>query len=228
MSFRGESSSPSSSSSASSSSSSLSFFCFVVAVLTLFGLRSPSPSSASTSTSASSSVAAAFFVVVVVVEVSLLNENIPGKINKYFPFSFSIFGVTTADRDNCISRPLHICCNNEPGRNADALVGRIGGFDVTGKFLDNIILGFIFAAVFDFDGGFFLLLVVVVVLGFRWTLTLIIFFFDVLVDDADLTTVRLALVADDFVLLLVDDFLAVEDGAMIKKVATQLVFNMVQ
>jgi hypothetical protein len=69
-------------------------------------------------------------------------------------------------------------------------------------------------------------LVVVVVLGFRWTL--IIFFFDVLVDDADLTTVRLALVADDFVLLLVDDFLAVKDGAMIKKVATQLVFNMVQ
>ena len=35
---------------------------------------------------------------------------------------------------------MHICCNSEPGRNADASEGKTGGFDATGKFWDKIIL----------------------------------------------------------------------------------------
>jgi len=162
----------------------------------------------------------------------LLKENIPGKINRYFPFSFSIFGVTTADLANCISRPLHICCSSEPGRNADALVGKVGGVDVTGRFLDKII-----GLIDDDDdvdnvpgGGFFLFLddddEFVFVFDCRTTFTFFFVIVDVDVDDdtdvtlffvCGFTKVRLFLVADG---LLEDGFggnffeLVVDDGAI--------------
>ena len=70
-------------------------------------------------------------------DVSLLEiapkEKFPGNTNKNFPLFFSKFGTTQADLANWISCPLQVCCNREPGRKADASLGKFGGCEVAGQ-----------------------------------------------------------------------------------------------
>jgi hypothetical protein len=53
-----------------------------------------------------------------------------------------MLGAVTADLGKWMSRPLHLCCNNDPGRNADASFGYVTGYDDTGQSAGNFGGGF--------------------------------------------------------------------------------------
>ena len=150
-------------------------------------------------------------------DVSLLGiapkEKFPGNTNKNFPLFFSKFGTTQADLANWISCPLQVCCNREPGRKADASLGKIGGCEVAGQ-SEGRTTGSTGGA----DGAFFL---------FRFDKEDVVALTFVLLDlededGVDLTLV-LRLAATGRFVAFEDDifFFVLEDGAMLGLVMAQ-------